>query len=286
MGLPGAGGRPIQLAHRGRTDLEVDWSGDGNLLPHQLPGDGHEPHRATVRHAALGPRRGRAGWILSEKKTRRPGWPVGAGVRRPGVPRQAGEVHRGLCRPLRWQAVAALRGHRQCRRLGRGPHLVRQRPEIRLRLVESARGSSPQTLSQDPARDLRRFRLGDRRSAGTRTDARLPLGQRRQLSRRQHPRRLVAVGAQPDLQREQPGVFPGRRGEDPDRSRTRALRHGQGEGQLDRPPRLNARKDSEADGPEPTFSAARSNSSAPPISVTTATPANGWPTTRRSPSNC
>ena len=69
---------------------------------------------------------GAQGRLLPDGQGHRAGGTVGTSVRRPHLPGQAGPVPGRLRGALRWQAVAALRGHRQHRRLGRGPLLGRQ----------------------------------------------------------------------------------------------------------------------------------------------------------------
>ena len=134
-----------------RHHRQVDGARAGHRLSHQLQGDQHRPHRAAVRHAALGDGGRRARRALPDGQGHRAGRTVGAGVRRPHLPRQARPLPRRLRGALRRPAVAALRGHRQHRRLGRGPQLGRQPQGVRLRRAQAARGPSPQALQAAPS---------------------------------------------------------------------------------------------------------------------------------------
>ncbi len=67
VGLSGTEGRPVRLAGDRPDHREVDGARAGHRVPHQLQGNQHGPHRAAVRHAALGdggraPRAAITGW--------------------------------------------------------------------------------------------------------------------------------------------------------------------------------------------------------------------------------
>ena len=174
------------------------------------------------------------------------------------------------------QAVAALRGHRQHRRLGRRPHLGRQPQELSASRCGNCTWIFTSSTSNAPSSSSPMTSFTRLKDPAERADAASAHSdQRHQLPRRQHHGERIFRGHERPLHRAQPGVLRRRLSADPNGVRAGTLRNSEDSSATGKPVPTRPSPSSAKARKARTSSAARSNSCTRPTSATTAMRASG-----------